>query len=207
MRLPCDPSGKPSISHSNSFKVPRCPLLPIIGPAGVSWQVLSGASRFGCARCQGMINTPLSRDADAERAARSRGNLTSSGAGGNTPARNVLYPSCRARTPTREMKGKVGSGAHCPGLPTVDYSTTSPGGIPAPHQIYHGLACIRRGELGSVCSAVSLHAGTGLVGAGGEGGVPGVHGRCRRVLASTCAGAWLAPGWHVRVARTRLACG
>ena len=56
-------------------------------------------------------------------------------------------------------EGKVGSGAHCPGLPTVDYSTTSPGGIPAPHQIYHGLACIRRGELGSVCSAVDLHAG------------------------------------------------
>ena len=53
----------------------------------------------------------------------------------------------------------MGSGAHCPGLPTVDYSTTSPGGIPAPHQIYHGLACIRRGELGSVCSAVDLHAG------------------------------------------------
>ena len=139
-----------------------------------------------------MINTPLSRDADAERAARSRGNLTSSGAGGNTPTRNVLYPSCRARTSTREMKGKVGSGAHCPGLPTVDYSTTSPGGIPTPHQIYHGLACIRRGELGSVCSAMGLHAGTGLVGAGGEGGVPGVHGRCRRVLASTCAGAWRA---------------
>jgi len=189
------------------IKVPRCPLPLIIGPAGVSWRVLSRTSRFGCARCQGMINSPLSRDADAERAARSRGNLTSSGAGGNTPARNVLYPSCRARTPTREMKGKVGSGAHCPGLPTVDYSTTSPGGIPAPHQIYHGLACIRRGELGSVCSAVSLHAGTGLVGAGGEGGVPGWHGRCRRVLASTCAGAWLAPGWHVRVARTWLACG
>ena len=53
----------------------------------------------------------------------------------------------------------MGSGTHCPGLPTVDYSTTSPGGIPAPHQIYHGLACIRRGELGSVCSAVDLHAG------------------------------------------------
>lgn len=141
------------------IKVPRCPFPLIIGPAGVSWRVLSRTSRFGCARCQGMINTPLSRDADAERAARSRGNLTSSGAGGNTPARNVLYPSCRARTPTREMKGKVGSGAHCPGLPTVDYSTTSPGGIPAPHQIYHGLACIRRGELGSVCSAVGLHAG------------------------------------------------
>ena len=106
-----------------------------------------------------MINTPLSRDADAEWAARSRGDLTSSGAGVNTPTRNVLYPFCRARTSTREMKGKMGSGAHCPGLPTVDYSTTSPGGIPAPHQIYHGLACIRRGELGSVCSAVDLHAG------------------------------------------------
>ena len=106
-----------------------------------------------------MINAPLSRDADAEWAARSRGNLTSSGAGGNTPTRHVLYPFCRARTSTLEMKGKVGSGAHCPGLPTVDYSTTSPGGIPAPHQIYHGLACIRRGELGSVCSAVDLHAG------------------------------------------------
>ena len=50
----------------------------------------------------------------------------------------------------------MGSGTHYPGLPTVDYSTTSPGGIPAPHQIYHGLACIRRGELGSVCSAVDL---------------------------------------------------
>ena len=75
-----------------------------------------------------MINTPLSRDAGAERAARSGGNLTSSGAGGNRPTRNVLCPSCRARTSTREMKGKMGSGAHCPGLPTVDYSTTSPGG-------------------------------------------------------------------------------
>ena len=52
-----------------------------------------------------MINTPLSRDADAERAARSGGNLTSSGAGGNRPTRNVLCPSCRARTSTREMKG------------------------------------------------------------------------------------------------------
>ena len=79
-----------------------------------------------------MINTPLSCDADAEWAARSRGNLTSSGAGGNTPTRNVLYPFCRARTSTREMEGKVGSGVHCPGLPTVDYSTTSPGGIPTP---------------------------------------------------------------------------
>ena len=141
------------------FKVPRRPLILIIGPAGVSWRVLSRTSRFCCARCQSMINTPLSRDADAERAARSRGNLTSSGAGGNKPTRNVLCPSCRARTSTRDMKVKVGSGAHCPGLPTVDYSTTSPGGIPAPHQIYHGLACIRRGELGWVCSAVDLHAG------------------------------------------------
>ena len=77
-----------------------------------------------------MLNTPLSRDADAEWAARSRGNLTSSGAGGNTPTRNVLYPFCRARTSTREMEGKVGSGTHYPGLPTVDYSTTSPGGFP-----------------------------------------------------------------------------
>ena len=35
----------------------------------------------------------------------------------------------------------------------------------------------------------------------------GVRGRCRRVLASTCAGSWLAPGWHMRVARAWLACG
>ena len=137
-----------------------------------------------------MINTPLSRDADAERAARSRGNLTSSGAGGNTPTRNVLCPSCRARTSTREMKGKVGSGAHCPGLPTVDYSTTSPGGIPTPRQIYHGLACIRRGELGSVCSAVSLHAGVRV-----SVRVRGWRGWC----------AWRAPSWHVRVVRAWVA--
>ena len=174
-----------------------------------------------------MINTPLSRDADAEWAARSRGNLTSSGAGGNTPTRNVLYPFCRARTSTREMKGKVGSGAHCPGLPTVDYSTTSPGGdsrsasnlsrarLHSEGRVGVGVQCCglarwrarERARARVVRVARVWTSELACPDAGGEGGVPGMRGRCRRVPASTCAGAWLASGWHVRVTRAWLACG
>ena len=49
----------------------------------------------------------------------------------------------------------------------------------------------------------------GVRGRDGEDGVPGVHGRCRRVLASRCAGGWCARALSACAGvevRGRLAC-
>ena len=60
----------------------------------------------------------------------------------------------------------MGSGAHCPGLPTVDYSTTSPGGFPLRIKSITGsLAFV--GESWDRCAVLWTCT---LACAGGEGG-------------------------------------